>query len=107
MIRSKSIKNLKVGKKLVISFGTVLLLFVLSVIVVSFSLQTIRTQLNQFYNVPWQTRGAAQDLKANLAEQQKNLFRAVATTDESIITPALADVEKYGQKIQENLDVIL
>ena len=105
-MRGGYMKNLKVGKKLVISFGIVLLLFVISVIVVSFSLQTIRTQLNQFYNVPWQTRGAAQDIKANLAEQQKSLFRAVATTDESIITPALADVEKYGQKIQENLDVM-
>lgn len=100
-------KNLKVGKKLVISFGIVLALFVISVIAVAFSLNGIKTQLDQFYDVPWQTRGAAQELQADLAEQQKSLFRAVATTDTSIITPALNDVESYGQQIQTDLNIIL
>lgn len=99
-------KNLKVGKKLIISFGIVLLFFVISVIVVSFSLTNIRAQLTQFYNVPWQTRSAAQYVQTYLAEQQKSLFRAVATTDESIITSALADVDTYGNKVQENLKII-
>lgn len=57
------------------------------------------------YNT-WQTRGAAQDLAANLAQQQKSLFRAVAATDESIIIPILTDVESYGQKIQADLNVL-
>lgn len=100
-------RNLKVGKKLFISFGIVLGLFVFSVIAVLLSLSGIKTQLNQFYNVPWQTRGAAQDLQVSLAEQQKSLFRAVATTDENIITPALADVKSYEQQIQTDLNVLL
>lgn len=100
-------KNLKVGKKLIVSFGIVLALFVVSVIVVLFSLFSIRKQLNQFYDVPWQTRGAAQDLQASLAEQQKSLFRAVATTDENIINSAVADIENYGKRIQTDLNVLL
>lgn len=56
--------------------------------------------------MPWQTRGAAQDVKTNLAEQQKSLFRAIATTDESIIGPALEDVETYGQIIQDDIAVL-
>lgn len=99
-------KNFKVKKKLVISFGIVLALFLVSAITVTISLTNVKNELQQFYNVPWQTRGAAQDVKTNLAEQQKSLFRAIATTDESIIGPALEDVEKYGQTIQDDIAVL-
>lgn len=99
-------KNFKVKKKLILSFGAVLTMFVISVILVTISLQQIKSQLQGFYNVPWQTRGAAQSLMTNLSEQQKSLYRAIATTDESIINPALEDVKSYGNLIQENLSVI-
>lgn len=99
-------KNFKVKKKLFISFGIVLAMFVISAVSVTISLQMIKSQLQQFYNVPWQTRGASQDLMTNLAEEQKSLFRAIATTDESIITSALADVESYEKKIEENISLI-
>lgn len=81
-------------------------MFVISTIAVTVSLQQIKSQLQQFYNVPWQTRGAAQDLMTNLSEQQKSLYRAIATTDESIINPALEDVETYGTLIQDDLAII-
>lgn len=99
-------KDFKVKKKLVISFGIVLALFLVSAITVTISLTNVKSDLQQFYNVPWQTRGAAQDVKTNLAEQQKSLFRAIATTDESIIGPALEDVEMYGQIIQDDIAVL-
>lgn len=99
-------KNFKVKKKLILSFGIVLAMFVVSTIIVTISLQQIGNQLQQFYNVPWQTRGASQDLMKNLSEQQKSLYRAVATTDESIIIPALEDVKTYTNLIQENVKVI-
>lgn len=99
-------KNFKVKKKLFISFGIVLTMFVISAVSVTISLQMIKSQLQQFYNVPWQIRGASQDLMTNLAEEQKSLFRAIATTDESIITSALADVESYEKKIEENISLI-
>lgn len=99
-------KNFKVKKKLIISFGVILILFVFSAISVTISLQMIGTQVQQFYDVPWQTKSAAQDLMTNLAEQQKSLFRAIATTDESIIKPALEDVNKYEVLIQDNVSVI-
>lgn len=50
--------------------------------------------------------GAAQDLMKNLSEQQKSLYRAIATTDELIIIPALEDVKIYTNLIQENVKVI-
>lgn len=49
---------------------------------------------------------AAQDLMKNLSEQQKSLYRAIATTDELIIIPALEDVKTYTNLIQENVKVI-
>lgn len=99
-------KNLKVANKLMLSFGVILFLFVISAIVVTVNLSNIRTQLNQFYNAPWQTRGAAQEMQANLSEEQKNLYRAIATTDENIITSALADADAYEKKVYENLALI-
>lgn len=96
-------KNLNVSKKLIISFGTVLAFFVISVIAVTISLNGIKGQLNTFYTGPWETRTLVSDISNGISEQQKFLFKAIATTDENIITPSLAEVKNYNQQIEENL----
>lgn len=99
-------KNLKVGNKLIISFSTVLVLFVISVVVVVVNLSGIKSQLEVFYNGPWPVHGAALSLKGNLAEQQKSLLQAVATTDQALISSSLADVNSYNTEINNNLTTI-
>lgn len=75
-------KNLKLSKKLIISFGMILLLFVISVIVVAISLNGIKVQLGSFYTGPWETRAISSDISNYISEQQKYLFKAIATTEE-------------------------
>lgn len=97
-------KNLKVSKKLIISFGTILALFVISVIIVSVSLNIIKVQLSNFYTGPWETRALSSDIANSISEQQKFLYKAIATTDENIVNPSLAEVDKYTQEIQTKLE---
>lgn len=96
-------KNLKVSKKLTVSFGIVLVLFIISVVIVTISLNDIKIKLSNFYTGPWETRALSNDISKSISEQQKFLYKAIASTDESIITPSLAEVDKYKQKIQESL----
>lgn len=91
-------KNLKVNKKLIISFSIILSLFIISVIVVTISLNSIKVQLSNFYTGPWETRALSSDISKFISEQQKFLYKA--TTDESIITPSSGEVEKCTQNIQ-------
>lgn len=99
-------RNLKVGNKLIVSFGTILILFIISIMVGLFNLNSVKVQLNQFYDAPYPVQAASLNLKANLEGQQKSVFRAIATTDTSILTPVLQQAESYGTAIQENLSVI-
>lgn len=99
-------KNLKVGKKLFVSFGLILFLFVISVFVVAVSLNNIKVRLNVFYNGPWETRSLASDIATSVAEQQKSLYKAIATTDQDIVDLSLEEVADYDQKIQNSLSLL-
>lgn len=96
-------KNLKVGKKLTISFGIILALFIISVVIVTISLNNIKVKLSDFYTGPWETRALSHNIANSVSEQQKFLYKAIATTDESIITSSLAGVDKCKQEIQQSL----
>lgn len=99
-------RNLKVSRKLILSFGMILMIFVISVVAVSFSLNGIKTELSSFYTGPWESRSLANSISRVVSEQQKFLYKAIATTDDSIITPALAEVENCSKEIQTDLALL-
>lgn len=94
-------KNLTVSKKLVCSFGAVLLLFILSVSMALFGIDRVADSLDAFYDEPYQIVRAAWATRRHLVSVQRNMLRAMVTLDESVtreaINEATADLKNIAE----------
>lgn len=99
-------RNLKISKKLIISYSFVLILLVISVLISLSYLFNIRSQVETFYNGPFTVQSAASVLDSNFEAMQKSIFRAMSTNDQTITQEALSDAKAAAGRIQEQLPVI-
>ena len=99
-------KDLKVGKKLLFSFGVVIFLFVLSILAGLFSMNNIKKELTSFYNAPYQVRGAANQTKIALEGMMRNVLLASATKDNATTSEAIQNATNNMKTIQEKTVII-
>lgn len=92
-------KNMKVGAKLILSFGIVLVFMLVNVIVAAVALRSVSGQLTRFYNEPFQNvqRGAL--VKENLQMAAKNMLYAA-------LDPDLEETNRRLTLAQEELDAL-
>ncbi len=99
-------KNLKVSKKLIISYAFVLILLVIIIAVSIGNLISIRARVEAFYNGPFKVLNAANTVNSSFEAMQKSVFRAISNTDPVIAERALEDSKVYAGKIQEQIPII-
>lgn len=103
---SKKLKNMKISGRLMVSYVTILILLVVSVLVSIFNLVLIGQQITQFYEHPFQVAASANIINARFEQMQKSVFRAISTEDAAITQEAIENAKSASQTIQENLDII-
>ena len=99
-------KNLKVSKKLIISYAFVLILLVVIIAVSIGNLISIRARVEALYNGPFKVLNAANTVNSSFEAMQKSVFRAISNTDPVIAERALEDSKVYAGKIQEQIPII-
>lgn len=99
-------KNLKVSKKLIISYALMLILLVVIIAVSIGNLISIRARVEAFYNGPFKVLNAAHTVNSSFEAMQKSVFRAISSTDPTITERALEDSKVYAGKIQEQIPII-
>lgn len=99
-------KNWKVRTKLIASFGTILLLFILSVSAGLLSMRQIKENVTIFYNAPYQVRTSCYKMQTNLETVQKDLYRAVTTQDAAVNQALRQDIEKSSANTNAQLQEI-
>lgn len=99
-------KNLKVSKKLIISYAFVLILLVVIIAVSIGNLISIRARVEAFYNGPFKVLNAANTVNSSFEAMQKSVFRAISNTNPVIAEQALEDSKVYAGKIQEQIPII-
>ena len=99
-------KNLKVSKKLIISYAFVLILLVVIIAVSIGNLISIRARVEAFYNGPFKVLNAANTVNSSFEAMQKSVFRAISNTNPVIAEQALEDSKVYAAKIQEQIPII-
>lgn len=99
-------KNLKVSRKLIISYAFVLILLVISILVSVGNLIKIRSKVEVFYHGPFKVLNAANTVNSNFEAMQKSVFRAISSTDPEIAKQALDNTKVCAGKIQEQIPVI-
>ena len=96
-------KNLKVGKKLLLTFALIILLLVAMVFVSIFSLDSVADGLENFYTRPYVVAPAARDVNRMLNESAKNMLHACVATDDAEVTEHL---ELAAQRLEETKELI-
>lgn len=99
-------KNLKIGKKLIISYAVVLILLVTGTIVSIINLNSFGSQIETFYNGPFTVKGSANTINTNFERMQKSVYRTMSNSDLEIIQEAIADANAAAAAIQEQLPIV-
>lgn len=92
-------KNLKVGAKMIVGFGLVLLFMLINVVVASVALSAVAGELTTFYNEPFQNVQLGNSLNENLQTAAKNMLYAA-------LEPDLEETKNRLTLAQEEVDIL-
>lgn len=99
-------KNLKIGKKLIISYAIVLALLIISMVVSITNLNNFGTQIETFYNGPFTVKDSANIIDSNFEKMQKSVYRSISNSDINITNEAINDAKVAASAIQEQLPIV-
>ena len=99
-------KNLKISKKLIISYAVILILLIAATIVSIVNLQNYGSQIETFYNGPFTVNGTANIINADFEAMQKSVYRAISNSDQGITNESINDAKNSAAAIQEQLPTI-
>ena len=99
-------KNLKVGKKLFISYALILTMLIVGCIVSVVDLIKLGDQIEVFYNGPFTVNGSANIINANFERMQKGVYRAISNSDSAIVDEAVLNAKDSAENIKEQIPVI-
>lgn len=99
-------KNLKVSKKLTISYAIILTLLIMSCVVSIVDFIRLGGQIETFYDGPFTVNGSASVINSNFERMQKSVYRSISNTDSEIVKEAITDARNCAAIIQEELPVV-
>lgn len=102
----RKLQNMKINKRLMISYVFVLIMLAVSVGVSIFNLSKIGKEIEQFYEHPFQVSSSANIINERFEGMQKSVFRALSTLDEQITEEAISEAKEAAGIIQENLAIV-
>ena len=70
-------KNLKVNSKFIVSFGAILALFLIAVVVASLGITTARSSYRRFYEEEFEAVNKVKDIRYNQQSAMKELMLGV------------------------------
>ena len=98
-------KNLKLSRKLFISYALILAMLLLgSVSVVD--LMVLGEQTETFYDGPFTVNESANVINTNFERMQKAVYRSISNSDPEIVNDAIANAKNAALIIQEQLPII-
>ena len=104
--RMGALKNLKVSKKLTISYAIILTLLIISCAVSIVDFIRLGGQIETFYDGPFTVNDSASVINSNFERMQKSVYRSISNTDSEIVKEAITDARNCAAIIQEELPVV-
>ena len=99
-------KDLKVSKKLTISYAIILTLLIMSCVVSIVDFIRLGGQIEIFYDGPFTVNDSASVINSNFERMQKSVYRSISNTDSEIVKEAITDARNCAAIIQEELPVV-
>lgn len=102
----KKLNDMKINKRLMLSYAVVLVFLLISIIVSISNLISIGNQIETFYEHPFTVSAAANTINAKFEEMQKSVFRSISTEDQEIVAEAIQEAKNCAEVIQENMVIV-
>lgn len=99
-------RDLKVSKKLTISYTIILTLLIISCVVSIVDFIRLGGQIETFYDGPFTVNDSASVINSNFERMQKSVYRSISNTDSEIVKEAITDARNCAAIIQEQLPVV-
>lgn len=99
-------KDLKISKKLILSYAVVLFLLIAGILVSIFNLISIGNEVTLFYDGPFTVSDAANTVNTTFEEMQKSVYRAISNSDAGITQEAINDAKNAAEVIQTQIPII-
>lgn len=99
-------KDLRVSKKLTISYAIILTLLIMSCVVSIVDFIRLGGQIETFYDGPFTVNDSASVINSNFERMQKSVYRSISNTDSEIVKEAITDARNCAAIIQEELPVV-
>lgn len=99
-------KRLSIGRKLLVSFVTILALMIIGFCISIINLVNLNTKIKAFYDGPFIVNESANIIHSNFERMQKATYRAIVNTDEKIIGEATANAFDSASIIADELPVV-
>ena len=99
-------RDLKVSKKLTISYTIILTLLIMSCVVSIVDFIRLGGQIETFYDGPFTVNDSASVINSNFERMQKSVYRSISNTDSEIVKEAIIDARNSAAIIQEQLPVV-
>ena len=99
-------RDLKVSKKLTISYTIILTLLIISCVVSIVDFIRLGGQIETFYDGPFTVNDSASVINSNFERMQKSVYRSISNTDSEIVKEAITDARNCAAIIQEELPVV-
>lgn len=97
-------KNLSINKKLILGFGTVLVLMLVSIMISMFSLNDMGQQVELYGKYTLPNNNSIWLIRRNILSAERFLERAFIEEDPQAIKDMLAEAEKDGSEALDELD---
>ena len=101
-VKEEEMKNLRIGKKLLITFMLIILLFIGTVVIAIRALQENSEKYSDFYNVGYQITNKVMSMRRGLQVIVKDLSFITIEEDRSKSDAYLSDMQKELDLLQEN-----
>lgn len=96
-------KNLKVRSKLLVSFGIVIILYIITVIASAIGLKSVSGGLEDFYNTPHPTVQAALELESATNRVQLDVWQILEATSDAQVQAARQDIDATLENVSASL----
>lgn len=100
------LKNMKVRSKLISSFGVVVVLYIITVLVSISGISRVSNGLNSFYQIPFPMLASALQAQVNTNQIQAAVLRAASSSDEAKTQEYLSEVSTNAQALTDAITTL-
>ncbi len=99
-MKRNKMKDIKVGGKLFISYGVIILFYIVTVLTALFSINKVSDAIDNFYNVPFQITNAAFKMRTGIQGVGRNsLYMALSSAEDK--EAYLATIQDFHKMVTE------